>query len=322
MLEDIVFPKSITSINNPFGVEGVLSPWLKNKREENPLVIVNNTLIDGTSCFGYVEIPEEVTIIGSDAFSSNTTITSVKLPNNLTAIGSGAFRKCTSLTDIVIPDSVNKIGSYAFDGCKVLENVTFPNNTVEMGSEIFGGVLYYINSKEYEGSVPWLVNKAKEDPLVIINGNLISGSCCDGKVIIPDSVVSIAPDAFFGTYDNWGQAMVTDVTLPNGITKIPDELFNFCYDLTNVTIPDSVTEIGDRAFVSCESLKSVTLPNGLKKIGSRVFSESALTNLTFPDSVEEISEDALEYLKADITYKGKMYSAENYKELYAAINGK
>lgn len=318
-LEDIVFPESIISIEFPF--DGVPSPWLKNKREENPFVIVNNILIDGANCFGEVNIPEEVTIIGAYAFSSNTKITSIKLPDNLTAIESCAFMNCTSLTDIVIPDSVKKIGSYAFDGCKVLENVTFPNHEIEMGNEIFGLICYYTEIEAYEGGIPWLASKVKENPLVIVNGNLISGSCCDGKIVIPDSVASIALGAFYnGSEPIDAQAHVNDVTLPNGITKIPDELFSFCHDLTNVTIPDSVTEIGDRVFVCCESLENITLPNGLKKIGSNVFDESALTGLTLPDSVEEIEEDTFERLKIDITYKGEVYSPTRYKELYAVIN--
>lgn len=48
-LSSIEIPASVTSFGmNAF--EG--TKWLENKKEENPLVIVNGILIDGTACSG------------------------------------------------------------------------------------------------------------------------------------------------------------------------------------------------------------------------------------------------------------------------------
>lgn len=326
--------------------------WIEKKREEDPLVIVNNIVVDGRNCSRDVIIPEGVTCIASGAFAYCSTITSVSLPESLEIIGDSAFLGCRRLTDIVIPDSVNKIGCYAFYDCSALENVTFPNNTVEMGEYIFN-----FDGFDGDDTIPWLENKVAENPLVIVNGNLINGQKCTGDVVIPDSVKSIAPCAF-----RWSG--ITSVQLPDGITKIPYGLFgaskiknitipdsvteidNYAFsgsELTSITIPDSVTEIGNyafskskltsitipssvtvigyEAFSSCENLTSVTLSEGLKIIGSQAFSmhSKKLTELTLPDSIESVG--SFNNCHFDITYKGEIYFPELYDELYAAING-
>jgi len=69
-------------------------------------------------------IPNTVTSIGGDAFSSCHKLTSITIPNNITNIGSWAFSNCTGLTSVTIPDSVTSIGVSAFNGCYKLTSVT------------------------------------------------------------------------------------------------------------------------------------------------------------------------------------------------------
>ena len=64
-LTSISFPDSVTSIGSS-AFNG--TKWLKNKQEEDPLVIVNGILIDGKTCQGDVTIPDSVTSIGTWAF--------------------------------------------------------------------------------------------------------------------------------------------------------------------------------------------------------------------------------------------------------------
>lgn len=57
-----------------------------------------------------------------------------------------------------------------------------------MGDRVFGG--FRVDIYE-ETAIPWLNNKIAENPLVIVNGNLINDYNCTEVIVIPDSVKSI-----------------------------------------------------------------------------------------------------------------------------------
>jgi hypothetical protein len=53
-------------------------------------------------------------------------LTSINIPNNLTEIGGNAFYGCSMLTSIVIPDSVTTMGDWVFKGCNNLTDIKIP----------------------------------------------------------------------------------------------------------------------------------------------------------------------------------------------------
>jgi hypothetical protein len=64
---------------------------------------------------------------------------------------------------------------------------------------------------------------------------------------------------------------LTSVSIPDGVSTIPNRAFFDCWSLTNVIIPASVTSIGGLAFAHCTSLKRILLPEHLADLGDSAF---------------------------------------------------
>lgn len=93
------------------------TPWLENKKQEAPLVIVNNVLIDATLYEGDLVIPDGVIRVARYAAWENENITSLTVPDSVLRIEPGSFGKCTQLTRVSLPDGIHTInGQYGFAG--------------------------------------------------------------------------------------------------------------------------------------------------------------------------------------------------------------
>lgn len=76
-------------------------------KKENPLVIVNNVLIDGKECSGVVTVPAVTTYISDYSFYNNEKVTKVLLPQEVEYIGSRVFEYCTGLEEVTIPSGAS-----------------------------------------------------------------------------------------------------------------------------------------------------------------------------------------------------------------------
>ena len=94
-LTEIAIPNTVTSIGD-FAFYG--TPWLSERQAEDPLVIVNHILIDGSTAEGAVTIPGGVTSIGARAFEYCSNLTSITIPDSVTSIGWSAFEGRSDLT--------------------------------------------------------------------------------------------------------------------------------------------------------------------------------------------------------------------------------
>ena len=86
---------------------------------------------------------------------------------------------------------------------------------------------------------------------------------------------------------------LSSVTIPEGVTSIGENAFQYCSSLTTIVIPNSVSQIGNNAFFQCSGLTSINIPNSLTTIGTNVFSLcSSLTSIIIPNSVSTIGSSA------------------------------
>lgn len=222
-----------------------------------------------------VIIPDGVTSIGETAFYGNGLIEEVVIPNSVTSIGFSAFQNCVSLVKINIPDSVTSIGSVAFMGCKNLTEITIPKSVLSIDSNAFATCfkLKKINlpktitdiGRSAFQDTPWFEKLPKKNGMVILNGVLLDGTTCKGKVTVPNDVKYIAEGAFFSNYD------ITSITLSKNLKEIGDEAFYQCGEIKSIDIPKGVTSIGESAFANCDNLSKINIPSSVKSIGGLAF---------------------------------------------------
>ncbi|MDE5565199.1 MAG: leucine-rich repeat domain-containing protein, partial [Oscillospiraceae bacterium] len=259
-----------------------------------------------------VEIPAEiygmpVTKIGWNAFSNCIDLTSVTILEGITEIDAEAFRDCTMLEFVVIPDSVRRIGYSCFEGTKILDSQT---DLVKYVDKWAIGYNDYCGSGGEEGIGAEIV--IKDGTVGIANyafGYLNQSigwwmmpeddAYGPSSVMFPDSLKYIGDGAFSEAHllehidlpENletigWGAFMhsaLSSISIPENVTKISEQAFGNCENLTGVIIPESVTVIDNRAFDGCIGLTEIVIPESVTEIGSYAFKGCiALRYLTCP----------------------------------------
>lgn len=172
-------------------------------------------------------------VIGENAFSGNTSITSVEIPSSVTSIGDSAFEGCSGLTSIKIPSSVTSIGNSAFYNCVNLKTVINGSDlTFEEGATTYGYIAYYAD-KVINGTIDGDFIFNKTNGKYYLTGYLGN----DTHVVLPDK------------YNGQGYIIGANA-------------FRNCNNILSITIGSNVEEIEFSAFYGCENIAKVFwLPN-------------------------------------------------------------
>ena len=200
-----------------------------------------NDMFCGGKCIdAEFDIPKGTEIIGDAAFAGCEGLWRISIPNTVSRIGSRAFSGC-SLDEVVIPESVVSIGDLVFERNIGLEKASLPSSLITVGDNPFAACEELKKIKVASGN----------SELGIKDGVLFSKS--DMRLIsypgakevkkyeIPSGVREVGAYAF-------SQSAITEITIPDTVTKIGDCAISDVYDLQKVVVPASVTEIGADAF--------------------------------------------------------------------------
>ncbi len=193
------------------------------------------------------------------------------------------------VTSVTIEEGVTEIGELAFSGCTNLKSVIIPSTVTLIGYGAFDDCNnltdVYISDIAVWCNMRFPSLDDDDDffphghPFwyadnLYLNGELVT------ELTIPKGITTVNYAAFFGCKS------LTSVIIPNSVTIISNNAFRNCTNLKSVTIPDSVTTIGDYAFSYCKSLPSVTIGDSVTAIGQYAFEEcTGLTTVNIPVSV-------------------------------------
>ena len=314
--------------------------WLTDVRfsQAGTVTYCRDYLLYGVNNCQKLILPESLKTIGSCTFAAMTVLEGIDIPNNVTAIGTyafsdnkglkyvnlstacpwlkeGLFNQCESLEEIVIPPVVTKMDSKIFANCKSLALATFEGSSdiLEMG--------YGASQPEYglfrdcpletlnlDRWLSYNTEIASRSPFFSIANlrNITFGenvgvvdkymfSYCTGleEVYLPDNIESV------GLWGFRGCSALKNVRFSEKLSQVSDYGFSECTSLDNVIFPASMTSIADNSFSNCTSLKKLDLGKSLMIIGPAAFkNDVAIEGIEIPETLYGLGVEAFANCKA------------------------
>ena len=172
-----------------------------------------------------------------------------------------ALFKDKAMLRCLLPKSLTSIPDSLFHNACVVEGISIPSGVTSIGNYAFAG------------------------------GNVLYG---DYAQVIPSGLESFGEGAFQSC-----RYLISKVTIPDGMTDIPDRAFSSS-NISGVTIPESVITIGDYAFSGC-GLTEADIQGDISSIGKGAFFGCGfLTKVSIPDATPAIGDSAF-YACAQLT---------------------
>ena len=129
------------------------------------------------------------------------------------------------------------------------------------------------------------------------------------RIILPDNITEFGKYAFYGLtletinipsslrklgkncFDENRWLSVNPLIIPEGVTEIPTQCFQFCYKLKKVVLPSTIKTIGIFAFFD-SSVDDMNFPEGLDSIGYLSMHGTRLTEVVLPKTIKKIGFEA------------------------------
>lgn len=222
-------------------------------------------------------VPSTVRELESDAFCSQTDMTSITLPEGLTSIGRSAFSICHILEQLVIPSTVKSIDAYAFEGCSALSKINIPQGIKSLADGVLSNS--GIKTLDIPSSVNYIGEGAFRNCKSLLSINL------------PEGLTLLNSDLFEGC------EQLSDIQIPSTVTTIKSGAFNDCKALKTITLPASLSTLenepysGSGIFSGCSALKSILVEASNKYFesdGTALYNKAKDTLICFPAGVTSV----------------------------------
>ena len=278
-LTEITFPEGMIRIPD---YAFAYCTFLKKVIMPDSVTEIGRSAFNGCSGLEKAEFSSSLEIIGDYAFSGCTGLTEVIFPETLTTINSSAFRGCTGLTEVTFPEALTAIDSSAFSGCTGLKKVTIPETITAINESVFSGctALKEVNLPETLTTIcSYAFNKCTELTDIVIPDNVkeIDGYAFNDctnlvSVNLPAGWETTGTDSSYRYNSPFtGCTKLTEITLPEGMKRVPAYAFESMTSLKTINFPEGLTEVGNDSFSGCTGLITLNLPESVRVINSRAF---------------------------------------------------
>lgn len=275
----------------------------------------------------YLEIPENVTTMGTDIFCESNNLKTLKMKAVVPPMV-GSFSG-TDKRKVYVPDG--SLHAYRlsnpWNNCVLVggEGIAVSIDHVaagELGSFIMDKATYLqevnkltvvsgnLNSKDW-ATLKSMTNLVELDISGMTVTSIPSSAFSDKwgleKIILPKKLEAISNHAFSGTG-------LKEIELPEGLTTLDYNAFSYCASLSSVKIHGKVERISPSSFYSCSNLQKVELAEGIKFIDNQAFYHCGrLQSINFPSTLTSIGYESFrETDLREINIPGSVENIGNY----------
>lgn len=328
-ITSLVIPSTVRKEGKTYAVVGI---DLKNHNSQEKLVNIS--------------LPKTLRYIGNYAFAYLPSMQYLEIPENVTTMGTDIFYQSNNLKTLkmnaVVPPMVGSFSGtdrrkvYVPDGSLHAYRLATPwNNCVLVGGEGTSVSIDHVDAGELGH---FILDKAtylqEVNKLTVVSGNLnsddwktlksmtnlveldISGMTVTSipssafsdrwgleKIILPKKLEAIGNHAFSGTG-------LKEIELPESLTTLDYNAFSYCASLSSVKIPGKVERISPYSFYKCSNLQKVELAEGIKFIDNQAFYYcDRLLSINFPSTLTSIGYEA--FRETDLSEVNIPGSVEN-----------
>lgn len=232
------------------------------------------------------------------------TNTKLVLKKGITEIKGREFKDREDFISVEIPFGVTKIGKSAFNGCCNLTSIVIPKSVTKIEEYAFFGCerlkRIYISDLKKWCEIEfgkWFSNPLYYEGNLYLNNHLMT------ELVIPNNMTKIKSYAFAGC------AGLEKVVIHRGVTEIGEGAFGNCVNLDSVHISDLYQwcniKFGYQAnplmhakklYLKNELVTKFAIPEGTKKVNDYIFAGyQELKELKIPNGVTEIGRRAFSH---------------------------
>lgn len=218
------------------------------------------------NCINLTEIDiTKTALIKDEAFRGCQNL-SVSTISADTLVAVSAFEE-SGATDVIIED-ISKVCNRVFADCKSLKKLTI--NVADGPTSVSSALVKGCKNLQT------VVFTGRTKNLTVIKAAAFKETKNLNTISLPDTIKTISKEAFYdsgienihlpenlrqiGTMAFAGSGL-KDIVIPNKTKNLGEYAFCNCEELTEITLPESVTKIPSGIFEGCCSLKTVNAPN-------------------------------------------------------------